>query len=110
MRSAAKAIIYNVYKYFERQALKSKYIGLSHVTRKTAGATGYSERTVRRIVGEKASLYEAAFTSPAKLYEVDRRTVCLDYFNIEGIRHLVHDLYHEKKYPTLDSSSLLTVK
>ena len=110
MRNAAKAIIYNMYKYFEWQALKSKYIDPSYVTRKTAGAAGYSEQTVRRIVGEKASSYEAAFTSPAKLYKVDRRTVCLDDFNIEGIRHLVHDLYCEKKYPTLDLSSLLTVK
>ena len=68
VRSAVKAIIFNVYKYFERQALKSKYRGPSQVTRKTAEATGYPERTVRRIVGEKASLCGAAFTSPAKRY------------------------------------------
>ena len=54
MRIAAKAIIFNVHKYFERQASKSKYRGPSQVTRKTAEATGYSERTVRHIVGEKA--------------------------------------------------------
>ena len=73
MRSAAKAIIFNVYKYFERQASKSKYRGPSQVTRKTAEATGYSKRTVRRIVGKKASLCGGAFTSPAKQrYKVDR--------------------------------------
>ena len=44
------------------------------MTRKTAEATGYPERTVRRIVGEKASLC-GAFTSPAKRYKVDRKTV-----------------------------------
>ena len=38
MRSAAKAIIFNVYKYFERQASKSKYRGPSQVTRRTAEA------------------------------------------------------------------------
>ena len=102
MRSAAKAIIFNMYKYFEWQASKSKYRGPSQVTRKTAEATGYSEQTVRCIVGEKASLYGATFTSPAKWYKVDKRTVCL-------VRHLIHDFYHETKYPTLDSL-LLAVK
>ena len=43
------------------------------------------------------------------LYKVDRRTVCLDDFDVEAIRHLVHDFYREKKYPTLDSL-LLAVK
>ena len=109
MRSAAKAIIFNVYKYFERQASKSKYRGPSQVTLKTTEATGYPERTVRRIVGEKASLCGAAFTSPAKQYKVDRRNVCLDDFDVEAIRRLVHDFYREKKYPTLDSL-LLAVK
>ena len=76
---------------------------------KTAEATGYPERTVRRIVGENASLCGAAFTSPAKRYTVDRRTMCLDNFDVEAIRRLVHDFYLEKKYPTLDSL-LLAVK
>ena len=109
VRSAAKAIIFNVYKYFERQASKSKYRGPSQVKRKMAEATGYPERTVRRIVGEKASLCGVAFTSPAKRYKVDRRTVCLDDFDVEVIQRLVHDFYREKKYPTLDSL-LLAVK
>ena len=107
--STVKAIIFNVYKYFERQASKSKYRGPSQVTRKTAEATGYPERTVRHIVGEKTSLCGAAFTSPAKRYKVDRRTVCLDDFDVDAIRRLVHDFYREKKYPTLDSL-LLAVK
>ena len=79
------------------------------MTRKMAEATGYPEQTVRRIVGEKASLCGAAFTSPAKRYTVDRRTVCLDDFDVEAIRHLVRDFYREKKCPTLDSL-LLAVK
>ena len=84
MRSTAKAIIFNVYKYFGRQASKSKYRGSSQVTHKTAEATGYPEWIVQRIVGEKASLCGAAFTSPAKRYKVDR-TVCLDDFDVEAI-------------------------
>ena len=39
MRSAANAIIFNVYKYFW-QASKSKYRDPSQVMRKTAEATG----------------------------------------------------------------------
>ena len=101
--SAAKAIIYNVYKYFECQASKSKCRGPPQVTHKTAEATGYPEQTVRCIVGEKASLCGAAFTSPAKRYKVDRKTVCLDDFNLEAMRCLVHNFYYEKKYPILDS-------
>ena len=50
----------------------------------------------------------AAFTSPAKWYKVDRRTVCLDDFDVEAMWRLVHDFYREK-YPTLDSL-LLAVK
>ena len=107
--SAAKAIIFNVYKYFEWQVSKSKYRGPPQVMCKTAEATGYPERTVRRIAGEKASLCGAAFASPAKRYKVDRRTVCLDDFNVEAIRRVVHDFYREKKYPMLDSL-LLAVK
>ena len=84
MRSAAKAIIFNGYKYFERQASKRKYTGPSQVTRKMVEATGYPERPVRRIVGENASLCGAAFTSPAKWYKVDRRTVCLVDFDVEA--------------------------
>ena len=102
VRSAANAIVLNVYKYFERQESKSKYRGPSQVTRKMAEVTGYTERTVRHIVGEKASFCGAAFTSPAKQYTVDRRTVCLDDFDVEAIRRLVHDFYRETKYPTLD--------
>ena len=40
VRGAAKAIIFNVYKYFECQVSKSKYRSPSQVTRKTAEALG----------------------------------------------------------------------
>ena len=64
--SESSGIIFNVYKNFEQQALKSKYRGPSQVTHKMAEATGHPEQTVRCAVGEKASLCGAAFTSPAK--------------------------------------------
>ena len=58
------------------------------MTSKTAEATGYPERTVRRIVGEKASLCGAAFTSPAKRYKVDRRTWMISMWKPYGALQL----------------------
>ena len=107
--SAAKTIIYNICKYFERQPSKSKCRGPPQVTRKTTEATGYPDLRVRSIMGEKPSFCGAAFTSPAKRYKVDRKTVRSNDFDLEAMRSLVHDLYCEKKYPTLDSL-LLTAK
>ena len=89
-RSAAKDIIFNVYKYFERQASNSKYRGPSQVTCKMAETTGYPEQT--RIV--KASMCGAVFTSPAKQYKVDRRTVCLVMWKPYGTLSMI--FYHEK--------------
>ena len=70
------------------------------MTFKTAEATGYSERTVRRIVSDISG---TAFISPAKRYTVYRKKIVLDDFDTEALRRLVHDFYREKKFPTLDS-------
>ena len=99
VNSTAKTIIYNVYKYFERESTKTKYRGPPKLTHKTAEVTGYGERTVRRIVPEKSELSGAAFSSPAKQYKVDRKKmhVILDDFDTEALRCVVHDFYREKK-------------
>ena len=70
---------------------------------KTAEATGYGERSVRRIVAEKSALSGAAFSSPAKRYKIDRKKIVMDDFDTEALRSAVHEFYHEKKYPTMDS-------
>ena len=67
--------------------MKSKNRGPPKLTHKTAEATGYGERTVRRIVSEKSALSGAAFSSPAKQYKVDRKKVD---FDTEALRHIVH--------------------
>ena len=61
VNSTAKTVIYNVYKYFQRESTKSKYRGPPKSTHKTAEATGYGDRTVRRIVSEK-SLHQLSST------------------------------------------------
>ena len=53
----ANASIYHVYKYIEEGSAKSKYRGLPKLTSKTAEATSYSERIVRRIVAEKSEMH-----------------------------------------------------
>ena len=50
---------------------------------KTAEATGYSERTVTRIVSDISG---TAFISPAKRYKVYRKKIVLDDFNTETLR------------------------
>ena len=69
----ANARIYHVYKYFEKGSAKSKYRGPPKLTLKTAEATGYSERTVRRIVAEKAETSGAAFASLPKCCKVQEK-------------------------------------
>ena len=101
--STAKAIIYNMYKYFEKESAKNKCRRPPKLTSKTAEATGYSECTVRRIVAKKSEMSGAAFTSPAKRYKVERKRIMLDDFDVEALRRLVHDFYLEKKFPMLDS-------
>ena len=99
VNSTAKNIIFNVYKYFERESAKTKNRVPPKLTHKTAEATGYGKRTVRRIVTEKFVLSGATFSSPAKRYKIDRKTI-MDYFNMEALRRTVHEIYSEKKYPT----------
>ena len=59
-----------MYTYYKKGSAKSKYRGPSKLTSNTAEATGYSERTVRRIVAGKLENSGAAFTSPPKRYKV----------------------------------------
>ena len=62
VNSTAKVIIYNICKYFERENAKSKNRGPLKFTFKTAKATGYIERTVRRDVAEKSEISVATFS------------------------------------------------
>ena len=103
VNSTAKNIIFNVYSFFEKESAKTKNKAPPRLTHKTAEATGYSERTVRRIVSEKSAQSGAAFCSPAKRYKLDRKKIVLDDFDTEALRRAIHEFYSEKKYPTMDS-------
>ena len=103
VNSTAKNIIFNIYKYFERESVKTKNRVPPKLTHKTAEATGYGEHTVRRIVAVKSALSGAAFSSPARQYKIDRKKIVMDDFDTEPLRSAVHEFYSEKKYPTMDS-------
>ena len=45
----------------------------------------------------------AAFSSPAKQYKEDRKGIVLNDFDTEAYWRIVHDFYHDKQYPMLDS-------
>ena len=103
VNSTAKNIIFNVYKYFENESVKTKNRVPPKLTHKTAEVTGYGEHTVRRIVAEKSALSGAAFFSPAKQYKIDRKKIVMDDFDTEALRSAVHEFYSENKYSTMDS-------
>ena len=63
VRSDSKNIICNVFDYFEGQSKKQKAITPPKLCKKTAEATGYSERTVNRVLSEKRSLEGGSFSS-----------------------------------------------
>ena len=69
VNSTAKAIICNV--YFERENAKGKNRGPPKFTFKTAKATSYIDRIVRRDVAEKSEISADTFTSSAKRYKIN---------------------------------------
>ena len=100
--STAKAIICNVYDYFQRQSTKQKVTTTLKLCKKTAEAAGYSVRTVNRVLAERRKLDGGAFTSPSKRYKKPRERLAVDSFDTDAIRRTVHTFYENKEYPTLD--------
>ena len=67
---------------------------------KTAQATGYSVRTVERVVAMKRVSSGAAFQFPVRRCTASRVRIVLDDFDAEAIRRTIHNFY-EKEYTTL---------
>ena len=74
--------------FLRRKARRPRTKAPPRLTHKMAEATGYSERTVRRIVSEKSAQSGAAFCSPAKRYKLDRKKIVLDDFDTEALRRV----------------------
>lgn len=58
--------IYQVYDYFDCQSKKQKTTSPPELCKKMAEATGYTERTISRILKEKRNLDRDVFSSLAK--------------------------------------------
>lgn len=86
-----------------RHYQKSKGRGPPKLMSKTAEATGYSKRTVCRVVSKKKTLEGAVIVSPPKWYKAERKRILVDDFNVEAIRRIVHEFYRDKKYSTVES-------
>ena len=91
LRSDTKAVVCNVYDYFERESKKNKKIhqGIVKLKKKTVDATGLSKRTVDVILAEKRSLGDGKFESPRKRYKKSRIRVDPDDFDVSAIRRTV---------------------
>ena len=100
LNHTAKNIIFSTYSYFEEQHRKSKVCVAAKLLSKTAQSTGYSIRTVERVVAMKRASSGAVFQSPVKRYTARRAHIILDVFNTKAIRRTIHNFY-EKEYPTL---------
>ena len=65
--------------------MKTKNRVSPKLTHHTTEATGYGERTVRRIVADKSALSGVAFSSPAKRNKIDRKKMVMDDFDAEAL-------------------------
>ena len=102
LRSDTKAVVCNVYDYFERESKKNKKIHQGIVKlKKMVDATRLSKRTVDVILAEKRSLGDGKFESPRKRYKKSRIRVDPDDFDVSAIRRTVHQFYDQRTYPTL---------
>ena len=111
LNRTAKNIIFSVYSYFAEQHWKSKVRVATKLSSKTAQATVYSVRTVKRVVAMKRASSGAAFQSPVKRYTASRARIVLDDFDAKALRRTIHDNYEKKEYPTLKKLlSVLTKK
>ena len=105
VKSTSKSIICNVHDYFDWQSKKQKSTP-PKLCKKTAEATGFSERTVNRVLLEKRKLDGSSFTSPNKRYKESRERVDVDAFDTDAIRRTVHEFYEKKEYPTLGQAAI----
>ena len=94
-------MVENVRKFFEKEKVCRATINRMAVVKRTAEATGLSEKTIRTIHEEFIACDGQLFT-PVKRYMASHIRVNPDAFDREAIRQLVHGFYTRREYPTLD--------
>ena len=88
VRSDTKAVVCNVYDYFERESKKNNQ-GIVKLKKKMMDATGLSKHIVDVILAEKRSLGDGKFESPRKRYKKSRIRVDPDDY-VSAICRTVH--------------------
>ena len=99
LSSQTKQVVENV-RFFEKEKECRSTINRQAVVKRTAEATGISERSVRDI--HKADLAcDSHLLTPVKRYSVSRIRINPDSFDREVIRWSVHSFYSRKEYPII---------
>ena len=93
LRSQSKQIVENVWAFFPT-------INRKAVVKRTAEATGLSERTIRDIHKEHVAR-DGQLLTPVKRYTTSQIRINPDTFDREAIRRLVHAFYIRREYPTI---------
>ena len=90
----------NVRAFFEKEKACKSTINRMAVVKRTAEATGLSERTLRDIHKEHVAR-DGQLLTPVKRYTTSRIRINPDTFDREAIRRLVHAFYIRREYPTI---------
>jgi hypothetical protein len=94
VKEAEIAMVKKVREFFEKEKNEGVVPNLNQVTKRTAAATGLSERTVHRYTKEE-------FTP--KEYESNSMKIVLTEQEVARIRTTIFDFYQRKEFPTLDT-------
>lgn len=105
LRRQARGMVYEVLKFMKKEAEAGLQYDLKCVQKRTAAATGISERTVRRIAtaaNDPSSNLVEVFRTPGKKRAGKRRVTGIDNCDQGVIKRVVHNFHiTEKELPTL---------
>ena len=99
-KACKSTIVENVRAFFEKEKACKSTINRMAVVKRTAEATGLSERTIRDIHKEHVAR-DGQLLTPVKRYTTSRIRTNPDTFDREAIRRLVHAFYIRREYPTI---------
>ena len=92
LRSQSKQIVENVRPFFDKEKAFKSTSNRMAVMKRTAEATGLSEKTIRDIHKEHVAR-DGQHRTPVKRYTTSRIRINPDIFDREAIRRLVHAFY-----------------
>lgn len=105
LRRQARKMVYDVYTFMKKEAEEGLKYDLKAVHKRTAAATGVSERTVRRIISvanEPSSDLLAVFRTPGKKRQGVKKVTGIDNFDQGVIKRCIHNFHlTQKELPTI---------